>query len=45
METSLDIPEAQVIVHVPDDGQGYTWHHRILLARGGPQGVLGLPDT
>lgn len=39
METSLDIPEAQVIVNFPDDGQGYTWHHRILLARGGPQGV------
>ena len=33
MEGTLDIPEVQVIVNFPADGQGFTWHHRILLQR------------
>eukprot|EP00438_Fugacium_kawagutii_P000317 Skav210718 [mRNA] locus=scaffold849:20772:21968:+ [translate_table: standard] len=33
MEVTLDIPEVQILVHYPGDGDGLDWHHRILLHR------------
>eukprot|EP00438_Fugacium_kawagutii_P008463 Skav230205 [mRNA] locus=scaffold2443:264867:266063:+ [translate_table: standard] len=33
METTLDIPEVQILVHYPGDRDGLDWHHRILLHR------------
>lgn len=32
-EYTLDIPEVQVLVNFPLDGDGFYWHHRILLHR------------
>ncbi|CAK0891236.1 unnamed protein product [Prorocentrum cordatum] len=39
MERSLDIKEFQVLVHFPDDANGFYWHMRILLVRAGAAGV------
>lgn len=33
METTLDIPEVQILVHYPGDANALNWHHRILLRR------------
>lgn len=33
MALTLDIPEVQVLVSYPNDPNGLTWHHRILLHR------------
>ena len=45
-QRTLDVPEPQVLIHYPDDPGGFTWHHRVLLARAGQAGVwVGLsPD-
>ena len=32
-EYTLDIPEVQVLINYPLDGDGFFWHHRILLHR------------
>ena len=33
-ESTLDLPERQVLVNFPDDAD-YQWHHLVLLLRGG----------
>ena len=30
---TLDVPEVQILVHYPLDGDGFFWHHRLLLHR------------
>ena len=32
-DLSLDISEVQILVHYPLDGDGFFWHHRVLLHR------------
>ncbi|CAK0908266.1 unnamed protein product [Prorocentrum cordatum] len=39
MERSLGIKGLQVLVHFPDDANGFYWHMRILLVRAGAAGV------
>ena len=28
---TLDVREPQILLHVPDDADGYPWHHRLLV--------------
>eukprot|EP00959_Pyramimonas_sp_CCMP1952_P280691 5867084-Pyramimonas_sp.AAC.1 len=30
---TLDIGDPQILVHYPDDENGFLWHHRVLLFR------------
>ena len=40
---TLDVPEVQVLVHLPTDAR--PWHHRLLLRKmGGGQWVCATPD-
>ena len=32
-DLSLDVGDVQVLVNFPNDGQGFFWHHRVLLCR------------
>ena len=42
---TLDLREPQIIRHYPLDGNGFFWHHRVLLEKCGPGIWIGLsPD-
>ena len=42
---TLDIKEPQILRHYPQDGDGFFWHHRVLLAKVGPGIFIALtPD-
>ena len=44
-DRSLNIPEPQVLVHYPNDTDGFTHHHRVLLHKiGGGRWVALTPD-
>lgn len=44
-EYSLDIPDPQILLVFPDDANGVTHHHRILLHKLGPGRWIGVtPD-
>lgn len=44
-EVSLDIPDPQILLHYPNDPNGITEHHRILLCKLGPgRWVASSPD-
>ena len=45
MDLTLDIPDVQIVVNYPGDGDGFFWHHRILLHRiEGAQWLTLSPD-
>lgn len=45
MDRSLNIADPQVLLHFPNDGNGFYHHHRVLLHKiGGGQWVLLSPD-
>ena len=42
---ALDIKELQILLHLPEDAEGFYWHHRILIRRvGAAIWVLFTPD-